>query len=1068
MSALSAGVLMDYSKGMGRWVLAILGGVSLAYSLLVLGFAATAPDLGLRFLLVDELVDETPGTGPRVKAVSSSLRFDGEFRPAVDDELIALGGPSNDSRVARFSQPIWSFWHFSIALNLLRSETPFVGGKLRADVMPSTLGDRIPTFVEKETENWLDRERWVEAKFKRATDRSVQTTWLEVQSLSMWELTLPLIWFLLQLGIFTVGAVAFWTRPFDRAARVFFAMCIVTMGAFVAGYHWWIIAGSLWLNIPFAICATLVPAVTLHFFMIFPYAKGPIAIRPRTTLVVLYGPPIVAMGVLISLLCYCSWLYRAEASAESFRSALLMLRLCIYGYMGTAAIYFILSLVALSRSFFLTRNTLEHQQLFWILLAGAISTLPVGYTFYLAQFDRVAFAIGRGSLPMFFASLLFMMAYAIGIARYKLMLVDQFFSRETVYFVASAIATVVYSGLIALATLTAIFQRIRSFRQALVISALLMVAVILVGWLRGRAQRLIDRRFFREKYQLDKALKQMNQMAGQLLEPPAVAERMLASCRDVLLVGRAAFYILDSQRQRFQLVAPEGSRQVPGEFPALPALLAALQKVPSLQRNALGPEDNGPLLEQVLRDLKADLLHALEVDGVVEGVVLLGEKRNGGDYSAEDLTFLTAMGQVAGVAMHSAKVHQVVGQLNEELQIKVGKISEQQRQISMLQSEIVAAHTLVVPVRAPEPSNDASGTAFHCDQIRGSSSAIVRLLETVRKVASSEASVLIRGESGTGKELIAEAIHQNSPRKQGPLVKVHCGALSPGLLESELFGHVKGAFTSAHQNKQGRFELANGGTLFLDEIGDISLETQIKLLRVLQEREFEPVGGVRTIQVDVRVITATHQDLERLISEGKFREDLFYRLNVITITPPPLRDRSEDIIELAMYFMTRAAQKLNKPINQIEGAALDRLRHYMWPGNIRELENSIERAVVLAEGDRITVQDLPPEILDGGSARLRHGLRGKGKRELGVSIRSPLVPTGLPKTEGEEAEPFEADQKLDVNRERDDLLAALKHCNGNKAEAARLLGLPRSTFFSRLKKHAIPVENVNFTSRGED
>ena len=169
-----------------------------------------------------------------------------------------------------------------------------------------------------------------------------------------------------------------------------------------------------------------------------------------------------------------------------------------------------------------------------------------------------------------------------------------------------------------------------------------------------------------------------------------------------------------------------------------------------------------------------------------------------------------------------------------------------------------------------------------------------------------------------------------------------------------------------------------------------------------------------------------------------------------------------------MYFMTRAAQKLNKPINQIEGAALDRLRHYMWPGNIRELENSIERAVVLAEGDRITVQDLPPEILDGGSARLRHGLRGKGKRELGVSIRSPLVPTGLPKTEGEEAEPFEADQKLDVNRERDDLLAALKHCNGNKAEAARLLGLPRSTFFSRLKKHAIPVENVNFTSRGED
>jgi transcriptional regulator with GAF, ATPase, and Fis domain len=1052
---------MGISGGFGRWSLAVAGGLSLIYSLLVLGFAATAPDLGLRFLLVDEV----PTTGPRVKSIASNLQIDGDFRPEAEDELVFLGGPTTDSRVARALQPIHSFLHFSHALNALRSETPFVGGKLRSGVSPSTQGDRIGTFVEIETENWLDRERWVEARFKRAADGSIQTAWLEVQSLSTWELMLPLVWFLLELGIFSVGAVAFWTRPFDRAARIFFAMCIVTMGAFVGGYHWWIIAGSLSLNIPFAICAILVPSVTLHFFMIFPYAKGPISIRPRTTLVFLYAPPVIGMVVLIALLCYCSWLFQISASPERFRSTLLLLRGCIYGYMVVATVYFVSSLIALYRSFFLTHNTLEHQQLFWILLAGVISTLPVGYTFYLAQFDRVAFAIGSGALPMFFASLLFMMAYAIGIARYKLMLVDPFFSRETVYFVASAGATVVYSGLTALATLTAIFQQIRSFRQALVISALLMVAVILLGWLRGRAQRLIDRRFFREKYQLDKALMQMNQMAGPLLEPPAVAERMLASCQDVLLVGRAAFYLLDSDRQRFQLVAPEGARHVPNEFPALPTLIAALQKVPSLQRNTLSHEDNGPLIEQVLRDLKADLLQALEVDGIVEGVVLLGEKRNGADYSAEDLTFLAAMGQVAGVAMHSAKVHQVVGQLNEELQLKVGKISEQQRQIAMLQSEIVAAHTLIVPVRAPEPPADQQSGAFRNDQIRGSSPAMVRLLDTVRKVANSEASVLIRGESGTGKELLAEAIHQNSARKQGPLVKVHCGALSPGLLESELFGHVKGAFTSAHQNKQGRFELANGGTLFLDEIGDISLETQIKLLRVLQEREFEPVGGVRTIQVDVRVITATHQNLERLITEGKFREDLFYRLNVITITPPPLRERSEDIIELAMYFMTRAAQKLNKPINQIESAALERLRNHAWPGNIRELENSIERAVVLAEGDRITLLDLPPEILvEGVGSTLRHGTRSRGKRRNSNPSGTPqaLAPvvSGAVEVDLLDQESISSDldpRRMEANLEREQMISALRRCDGNKAEAARLLGMPRSTFFSRLKKYAIPV-----------
>jgi transcriptional regulator with GAF, ATPase, and Fis domain len=1039
------------SEGMGRWSLAVLGGVSLVYSLLVLGFAATAPDLGLRFLLVDT----DPTVGPKVQTVLPSLHVDGEFRPEVGDELIYLGGPGTDSRNARFWQPVYGFLHLCNALNSLRAETPFVGGKLQPDAMPSALGDRIPTFVEKEKGNWLDRERWVEARFRCAADGTERKTWLEIQSLTTVELVLPLVWFLLELGIFTVGAVAFWTRPFDRAARVFFAMCIVTMGAFVGGYHWWIIAGSPLLNIPFAICAILAPAVTLHFFLIFPYAKGPMANRPQVTLVFLYIPPVIAIVVLVAILGYCSWLFRFETTTpEQFRSALLTLRTCIYGYLIVAAAYFVGSLFALYRSFFAPRNTLEQQQVFWILWAGVISTVPVGYTFYLAQFDRVAFAIGKGSLPMFSASLLFMMAYAIGIARYKLMLVDQFFNRETTYFVASAVATVVYSALGALATLTAMLQYRSSRWQAIVVSALLMVALFLLNWLRGRVQRLIDRRFFREKYQLDKALKQMNQMAGQLLEPPAVAERMLASCRDVLLVGRAALYFLDSERQRFRLVAAEGERNVPNEFAAIPPLLAALQKFPSLQRNILGPEDEGPLIEQVLRDLNADLLQALEVDGIVEGVVLLGEKRNGTDYSAEDLTFLTAMGQVAGVAMHSAKVHQVVGQLNEELQLKVEKISEQQRQIAMLQSEIVAAHTLIVPVKVPEPLGEHAAGTFRCDQIRGSSPAITRLLETVRKVANSDSSVLIRGESGTGKELLAEAIHLNSARKQGPLVKVHCGALSSGLLESELFGHVKGSFTGAQSNRQGRFELANSGTLFLDEIGDISLETQIKLLRVLQEREFEPVGGVRTIQVDVRLITATHQNLERLISEGKFREDLFYRLNVITITPPPLRDRSEDIIELAMYFMTRAAQKLNKPINQIEGAALDRLIHYSWPGNIRELENSIERAVVLTEGDRITVQDLPLAVLSGQASNLMGGARSKNKRGTGFLNLSASTPANLPES-GEILS--DVDAKLaDVLHERAELIAALQQCQGNKAEAARLLGLPRSTFFSRLKKHALP------------
>lgn len=1015
---------------LGRWGLATLGGVILIHALLVLGLAATTPDLGLRFLLVDE-----PGSqGPVVRAVLPTMEALG-YKPQVGDQLQKVGSVS--SRQARW-RDISSFLHFIKILRTLGGEAPF-DGKLLAGSDPSELGDLIPPFVEIETDYWLDRERWVEAQFLPKGESELRRSWLRIQSLPAGELGIPLLWFLLEVGIFTVGAVAFWTRPFDRAARVFFAMCIVTVGAFVGGYHWWIIAGTLWINIPFAVCAVFVPSVTLHFFLIFPYPKGPMVAYPRLTKLALYAPPVVGMLVLVSLLSYCSWLYHTQAAPDQLRATMAVLRNCIFGYTVIATIYFTSTLLALVRSFFSTRNTLEHQQVAWILWAGVIATIPVGYTFYLAQFDRVAFAVGKGTLPMFFASLLFMMAYAVGIARHKLMLVEQFFSRETLYFVLSALSTGTYSALIAGATLVAILQHIRSSNQALVVAALLMVAVTLFGWVRDRAQRLIDRRFYREKYQLDKALQQMNQMAGELLEPSAVAERMLGSCREVLMVGHAALYFLDAEQQQFRLVAVEGRRQVPSQFAASEPLIAALQQTPSLRRGTVGLDEADPVIRRALRDLNADLLQALEVDGVIEGVVLLGEKRLGTDYSAEDLTFLTAMGQVAGVAMHSAKVHQVVGHLNEELQLKVTKISEQQRQIALLQSEISAAHTLV-PIKALEaPAESTPDGGFQCEQIRGSSPSVVRLLETVRKVANSDASVLIRGESGTGKELLAEAIHLNSSRRQGPLVKVHCGALSAGLLESELFGHVKGAFTGAHRDKAGRFELANGGTLFLDEIGDISLETQIKLLRVLQEREFEPVGGTRTVQVDVRLITATHQNLEKLISESKFRDDLFYRLNVITITPPPLRERCEDIIELAMYFMSRAAERLNKPIQQIEGMALERLRNYPWPGNIRELENAIERAVVLAEGERITLHDLPQEILNGPSVWLSQENRSRAKRQGAGS-------NGV--TNGDSVD-------VSLDDELQQLRAALEHCGGNKAEAARLLGMPRSTFFSKLKKFTL-------------
>jgi DNA-binding NtrC family response regulator len=251
---------------------------------------------------------------------------------------------------------------------------------------------------------------------------------------------------------------------------------------------------------------------------------------------------------------------------------------------------------------------------------------------------------------------------------------------------------------------------------------------------------------------------------------------------------------------------------------------------------------------------------------------------------------------------------------------------------------------------------------YRFENIVGSSAEMQQVFKTIAQVAPSRATVLLTGESGTGKELVAAAIHHRSPRASGPFIRLHCAALAESLLESELFGHERGAFTGAERRREGRFEQANGGTLFLDEISEISPSTQVKLLRVLQEREFERVGGNQTLHVDVRVIAATNRNLADLVKAGKFREDLFYRLNVINIRLPPLRERTGDVPALALHFLTKYAAENAKPVDKINELALAQLTAHTWPGNVREIENVIERAVVLAQEDTIEPEHLPPEL----------------------------------------------------------------------------------------------------------
>jgi two-component system response regulator HydG len=310
--------------------------------------------------------------------------------------------------------------------------------------------------------------------------------------------------------------------------------------------------------------------------------------------------------------------------------------------------------------------------------------------------------------------------------------------------------------------------------------------------------------------------------------------------------------------------------------------------------------------------------------------------------------------------------------------------------------------------------------SFDTGGIIGQSPSMRRLMEMLATIAPSEATVMVTGESGTGKELIARAIHANSPRRQGPYIAVNCAALAETLLESELFGHEKGAFTGAEKRREGRFLAADKGTIFLDEIGEMPLSMQVKLLRAIQEREIQRVGGDQTLKIDVRIVAATNRNLIAEVGSGRFRQDLYYRLNVVALALPPLREREEDIPLLAAHFLRKFVEKNDKHIKGFTPEAMDRMLKHSWPGNVRELENAVERAVVLALGEYISERELPP-ALSGGA---------EGVRTEGSFAHLTL-------------------EEL----ERLAILDALDASGGNKSEAARRLGITRKTMHAKLAKY---------------
>tara|TARA_B100001758_G_scaffold31860_1_gene23101 strand:+ start:2696 stop:4069 length:1374 start_codon:yes stop_codon:yes gene_type:complete len=316
---------------------------------------------------------------------------------------------------------------------------------------------------------------------------------------------------------------------------------------------------------------------------------------------------------------------------------------------------------------------------------------------------------------------------------------------------------------------------------------------------------------------------------------------------------------------------------------------------------------------------------------------------------------------------------------------------------------------------------------FGLENIIGESEPMQRVMDIVRQVAPARATVLIHGESGTGKELLAKAIHQLSPRSVKPMVTVHCAALSPTLLESELFGHEKGAFTGAHERRIGRFEQAEGGTLFLDEIGEVDETTQVKLLRFLGERSFERVGGNKTLSADVRIVVATNKNLKELVEKGEFREDLYFRLNVVELWAPPLRERLDDVPILALYFLREFAIENAKSISDFTADALEAMIRYDWPGNVRELRTAIEHAVVLSKNEMIQLTDLP------------HSVQSRGVIQNEVQMNQPIIGKGVTLEE--------AEKQL--------IIRTIKECSGNRTAAAKKIGISRRTLHRKLHRYGL-------------
>ena len=907
------------------------------------------------------------------------------------------------------------------------------------------VGDRILSFADRSVENFEQYVRLLHDPEIAGHDVSVEV--LRDGSRLRFPLTpipYPLIHRsfggpALGLVLLIFGVYVFFRKPDDPTSDLYLVLMVCLFIMLGLSNHLLRQAVMPLVLLLWGAALIVVVPVNLHFYLVFPEPKEAIRARPWLLLGI-YAVPLGFLGVFVWTALELTWsMWRGSESSVGYAR----INQIIVAYFFVGFLSAIAAAVSVVHSLLKARSPETRKQI-QVILVGATTTVllaaPVIYG--LSRFLTDPGAASRWPSWVFsglygltvVTTALLPLSMAVAILKYRLWDVDTAINRSLIYMGVSAALLAIYFFIVGIVAWA--FGEVARPSSHVAVLAFALTVALIGEPLRHLVKRGVDRTFNREAYLYRQTL---SAFSRQIVSMRRLEELTQGLCETVsrALGARHASVVLEERRDdpgRYRKMAAVPKADPPGsgatslgmEFTA--AIIRWMGE-PFAPHAVMGLQDPPTGAKEVLEALKGLGVRLVVPIGKADGLlgwILLGEKRSGAMYTGEDRELLEALANQAAVGVENARAFEEIDALYVDLQAKVTKVEEQRTEIMQLQERLLDENRYL---------KEEIGGEYDFTEIIGAAHGLSQVMGMVEKAAQSDATILLCGESGTGKELVARGIHHNSHLREGPFIRVNCAALPEGVLQSELFGHEKGAFTGAQERRLGRFELADGGTIFLDEIGEISPATQVMLLRVLQEQEFERVGGTRTIQVRVRVIAATNRDLERAVQQDRFRTDLYYRLKVITIELPPLRERGGDIVELSIHFVEKYAQKYGKPIRKIEDAVLDRFRAYAWPGNVRELENVIERAVVLSRGESLAMEDIPMELQmldpsqDVSLAVQKRTGRGVGHRELVGEF------------------------------ERARLVDALDEAGGNKSQAARLLGLKRSTFYNKLRKYGLVTED---------